>query len=212
VVADSRVRIVVADGHPLYRRGLATLLAAQPGWAVVAQEDSGVGAAAAVLETHPDLVVLDLGVPHLDVVEATRRIVATDPAIGVLLVSRRDDSETAFAAIRAGAAGYLLKTANDAETLRAVATVAAGAAVVGPSVARRVIEFFAIRGAAELSGREREILDLVAAGWGDADIAKVLVLTTAAVRAHVTAVTGRLRAAGAGDPERPRILPVRGRD
>jgi DNA-binding NarL/FixJ family response regulator len=102
------VRIVVADDHPLYRRGLATLLRSQEGWEVVAEEETGIGAVTASHATQPDIVVMDLNMPGLDGIEATRRIVTTSPHVGVLVLTMYDDDGSVFAAMRAGARGYLL--------------------------------------------------------------------------------------------------------
>jgi DNA-binding NarL/FixJ family response regulator len=185
------VRIVVADGHPLYRRGLAALLASQAGWAVVAQEDTGAGAVTAVVRTAADLVVMDIDLPHPSAAETTRRITAERPEADILVLTTRDDGAAMAGLLRGGAVGCLLKTGDQASTVRAVTAVVQGHALLPASAARHVLE-----GAPELTSREKEVLNLVAAGWSAGDISKVLVLDTAAVRAHVRAIVAKLHADG----------------
>jgi DNA-binding NarL/FixJ family response regulator len=196
------VTILVADDHPLYRRGLAELLAGRPGWSVVAQAEDGL---AAVTESHahdPDVVVMDLNMPKVDGIEATRRIVAASPRVGVLVLTMYDDDDSVFAAMRAGARGYVLKGADQADIVRAVETVSRGEAIFGPSVATRIVEFFAApRRAVDptvfpgLSQREHDVLDLIAAGRKNADIAASLSLSEKTVRNHVTNIFAKLQVA-----------------
>jgi DNA-binding NarL/FixJ family response regulator len=219
---DDGARIVVAEARPLYRRGLSALLRGQPGWLVVAEEDSGATAMAAVVRSRPDVVVLDLELPGPGGIETTRQIVGACPDVGVLVLARFDDDRALFQALCAGARGHLHKGALHGEIVAAVSAVADGDAVLGPGVARRVVEFFGglhPAGAPEpepLTGRETEVLNLVAAGWSPADIAKVLVLTAPALRAHVTAVVGKLQAAhrpgptGLWEPDATTPVPVDG--
>jgi DNA-binding NarL/FixJ family response regulator len=202
VTSDGVLRIVVADDHPLYLRGLATLLGAHEGWQVVATEETGVGAVTATHATQPDIVVMDLNMPELDGIEATRRIVATSPHVGVLVLTMYDDDSSVFAAMRAGARGYLLKGADQDEIVRAVSAIADGEAIFGPTVARRIIEFFAaVRPPStelvfpELTTREHEVLDLIAAGRSNLDVSKVLVLSPKTVRNHVSNIFSKLQVA-----------------
>jgi DNA-binding NarL/FixJ family response regulator len=196
------VRILVADDHPLYRRGLTALLSAQPGWDVVAAESDGIGAVTSAHALQPDVVVMDLRMPGLDGIEATRRIVAVSPHVAVLVVTMHDDDASVFSAMRAGARGYLLKGADQAEIVRAVAAVAGGEAIFGPSVASRILEFFAApRPRAvetvfpQLTAREHEVLDLIAAGRSNADLAATLVLSPKTVRNHVSNIFAKLQVA-----------------
>lgn len=196
------VRIVVADDHPLYRRGLAALLGSVAGWEVVAEEETGVGAVTAVHAAQPDVVVMDLNMPGLDGIAATHRIVSTSPHVGVLVLTMYDDDGSVFAAMRAGARGYLLKGADQADIVRAVGAVAAGEAIFGPSVAQRILEFFAAPRprATEvvfpaLTAREHEVLDLLAAGRSNTDVAKTLVLSQKTVRNHVSNIFAKLQVA-----------------
>ena len=195
--------VLVAEDHPLYRRALTTLIGAQPGWEVVAEADDGIGAVTAAHETQPDVVLMDLNLPGLDGIQATRRIVAASPQIAVLVLTMFDDDASVFAAMRAGARGYLLKGQDQTEILRAVAAVADGEAIFGPSVAARIIEFFAAaRPPAttetvfpELTAREHEVLGLIAAGRNNADITAALVLSPKTVRNHVSNIFTKLHVA-----------------
>jgi DNA-binding NarL/FixJ family response regulator len=202
-MTTEQLTIVVAEDHPLYRRALTALLGEQPGWSVVAEAEDGVGAVTAAHAEQPDVVVMDLRLPGLDGIEATRRIVAASPHIAVLVLTMYDDDASVFAAMRAGARGYLLKGADQADIVRAVAAVADGEAIFGSAVARRIIEFFAApRPAAvpeivfpELTAREHEVLDLIAAGRSNADLAAALVLSPKTVRNHVSNIFAKLHVA-----------------
>jgi DNA-binding NarL/FixJ family response regulator len=197
------LRIVVADDHPLYRRGLAALLGGQQGWEVVAQESDGVGAVTAARGHQPDVVVMDLRMPGLDGIEATRRIVGTSPHVAVLVLTMHDDDGSVFSAMRAGARGYLLKGADQTEIVRAVAAVAGGEAIFGAAVATRILEFFAAPRPPrtpeavfpQLTAREHEVLDLIAAGRSNADVADLLFLSPKTVRNHVSNIFAKLQVA-----------------
>ena len=141
--------------------------------------------------------------PGLDGIEATRRIVAGQPDVGVLVLTMYDDDGSVFAAMRAGARGYLLKGADQDEIVRAVSGIVGGEAIFGPTVARRIIDFFADPRPRptqavfpELTAREHEVLDLIAAGRSNADVAKTLVLSPKTVRNHVSAIFAKLQVAG----------------
>jgi DNA-binding NarL/FixJ family response regulator len=196
-----KIEILIADDHPVFRFGLAALLNASPDLTVVAEAASGEAAVALAAEHQPDVVVMDLNMPGLGGLEAIRRIHATTPSIGVLVITMFDD-DSVFAAMRAGARGYLLKGAEPEETLRAVRVVAAGEAVFSPVIAKRVMEFFGTsRPAAaaplfpELTEREREVLALVAQGYTNAAIAERLVLSPKTVRNHVSNIFSKLQVA-----------------
>jgi DNA-binding NarL/FixJ family response regulator len=199
---EDGVRVVVVDDHPLYRKALAALLSAQPGYTVVADADNGADAVAAVARTQPDVVLMDLAIPALNGIDATRRIVSSSPHIAVLVLTMYDDDESVFAAMRAGARGYLLKGADGQDIANAVAAVARGDAIFGPSVARRIVEFFAAPRPAmsaavfpALTAREHEVLDLIAAGRNNPDIARKLVLSPKTVRNHVSNIFAKLQVA-----------------
>ncbi|HVM28922.1 MAG TPA: response regulator transcription factor [Mycobacteriales bacterium] len=194
----SRIRVVVADDHPAFRAGLRMLLDGA-GVDVVAEAADGEEAVAAVLEHRPNVVLMDLQMPRLNGVEATRRLLQAWPDAAVLVLTMVEDDDTVFAALRAGALGYLLKGAGQEEIVRAVSGVAAGDAVYGSTVARRVRAFFSGAGAAAarpfpaLSDREREVLGLVAAGASNGEIARRLFLSDKTVRNHVSSIFAKLQ-------------------
>ncbi len=196
---DGPLRIAVVDDHPVYRDGLAVLLGSVPGMVVVATAGDGAEAVAVAREEQPDVVVMDVQMPVLDGIEATRRITSETPSVGVVVLTMSEDDGTVFSAVRAGARGYLLKGADQEEVVRAITTVARGGAVFGPALARRIAEFFASGpagpGAAfpQLTAREREVLDLVAAGRSNAQIASALYLSPKTVRNNVSNVLTKLQ-------------------
>ena len=198
--ADERIRIIIADDNGEFREGLRGLLAAQPDLAVVGEAATGEGALALAARLLPDVVLMDLQMPGLNGIEATRRLVASSPHVGVLVVTMFEDDDSVFAAMRAGARGYLLKGARKAETLRAIRAVASGEAIFSPAIARRLVGFFAaVRPAPtafpELTEREREILALIARGQGNQEIADRLSLSLKTIRNHVSSIYGKLQVA-----------------
>ena len=200
-VTDGITRVLVADDHTTFRAGLRALLETADDMAVVGEAASGEAALSAVDTLQPDVVLMDINMPGVDGLEATRRIVDRVPHVGVLVLTMHDDDETVFAAVRAGARGYLLKGAPRADLLRAVRAVAAGEAIFGPGVARRLMAYFARPAPRpdptafpELTEREREILDLVARGRSNAEITAELVLAPKTVRNHVSNILSKLQA------------------
>ncbi|WP_433157295.1 response regulator [Kribbella sp. CA-247076] len=196
------VRVLLADDHPVYRDGLAALLGSLNGVEVVGTAADGVEAVDGARELQPDVVVMDVQMPRLDGIEATRAITADSPHIGVVVLTMAEEDQTLFAAMRAGARGYLLKGANQAEIVRAITAVAEGEAIFGPVIARRVAEFFATTptvsaGSAfpQLTAREHEILALVAAGRSNAQIASELFLSPKTVRNNVSNIFAKLHVA-----------------
>ena len=206
------VSVLVVDDHPVFREGFAALLASIDEVDVVGTAATGEEALARVAELRPQVVVMDVQMPVLDGVEATRRLTAEDPEVGVVVLTMSEDDATLFEAVRAGARGYLLKGAEPDEVVRAITTVAAGGVVFGAVLAARIAQFFARPQQQEsspfpsLSPRELEVLDLVAAGMSNAQIAARLFLSQKTVRNHVHAVLGKLQAA-----DRAEVI-VRGRD
>ncbi len=197
---DATTRVLVADDHAAFRAGLRTLLETDERLLVVAEAETGDAAVAATGELHPDVVLMDVNMPGLDGVEATRRIVDMAPHVAVLVLTMHDDDETVFEAVRAGARGYLLKGARRADLLRAVHAVAAGEAIFGPVVARRLMAYFTRPAARpdpaafpELTEREREILGMVAEGRSNAEITAELVLSPKTVRNHVSSIFSKLQ-------------------
>jgi DNA-binding NarL/FixJ family response regulator len=192
-------RVLVADDHPMFRAGLETTLALLDGIEVVGVAGTGLEAVDAAAELRPDVVVMDLHMPDLNGIEATRLVVSARPETGVLVLTMLEDDESVFAAMRAGARGYLLKGADQQEIERAIAAVARGEAIFGASIARRVIEFLSAPQPAQpfpdLTDREREVLELIAQGWSNGRIAQHFVLSPKTVRNHVSNILGKLRVA-----------------
>jgi DNA-binding NarL/FixJ family response regulator len=196
------IRVVVADDHPVVRDGLRALLATLSTMELVAEATTGREAIRAAVAGKPDVLVMDLRMPDLDGAAATAEIARVAPEVAVLVLTMFDDDESVFAAMRAGARGYLVKGASQAEIIRAITAVAAGEAIFGPAVALRVLRFFANPPAAaqpafpELSPREREVLDLLAGGLSNAAIAGRLGLATKTVGNHTSAIFAKLQVAG----------------
>ena len=198
--ADDDVRVILADDHPVFRDGLAVLLDSVAGIRVVGRAGTGHEALDLVGQLHPDVVVMDVNMPDLDGIEATRQLTADSPHVGVVVLTMAEDDDTVFAAMRAGARGYLLKEAGPDDIVRSITAVARGEAVFGPAVARRIMDYFASGPPAtsgpgpfpELTPREREVLDLVAAGRPNADIARLLFLSPKTVRNIVSNIFAKL--------------------
>jgi DNA-binding NarL/FixJ family response regulator len=194
------LRVLVADDHPMFRDGIRALLASTPDVELVGEATTGHDAVALAASLQPDLVLMDLQMPGLTGIEATRRIMQESSHIRVLVVTMFEDDSSVFAAMRAGARGYLLKGATHAEMSRAIRAVGEGEAIFSPRIAARLMEFFAsFRPAAlpeifpELSDREREILELIAQGQKNLEIAARLVLSPKTVRNHVTNILSKLQ-------------------
>lgn len=197
------IRVLVADDHPIVREGLAALLGSLPGFTVVAQAADGRGAVREAVLTKPDVAVLDLEMPELDGIAATRQLQQVAPAVAVLVLTMHDRADHVLAAMRAGARGYVVKGAEQEEIARAIRAVAAGEAIFGPAVAAKVIDLVT-RGPQQdgpfptLTNREREVLDLLAAGLSNAAIGDRLGLAAKTVANHVTAIFGKLQVSDRG--------------
>ncbi|GAB3459343.1 response regulator [Actinophytocola sediminis] len=195
------LRVLVVDDHPLFRFGLCTVLAAEPTIDVVGEAATGRDAVSAAKAFEPDVVVMDLHLPDIDGIEATRQIVTERQLTGVVVLTMFNDTESVFAAMRAGARGYLLKGAGQEEIVRAVHAVGRGEAIFGPDIANRVIGFFntgpttADQLFPELTTREREVLALIADGESNAVIARRLSLSPKTVRNHVSSIFTKLHVA-----------------
>jgi DNA-binding NarL/FixJ family response regulator len=201
-MTDDQLRVLIADDHPAFREGLRALLASAEGISIVDAATSGAEAIRLADKHQPDVVLMDLHMPELNGIEGTRQIVQASPHIGVLVLTMFDDDDSVFAAMRAGARGYLLKGAGREELVRAVRAVGSGEAIFGPGVAQRVVAYFA--GAADkqpspafpqLTDREREVLQLIAAGHSNSDISQRLALSPKTVRNHVSNIFSKLQVA-----------------
>ena len=201
---DARVlRVVIADDHPVFRDGLHVTIDDEPDMTVIAAVADGDTAVSETLDGRADVVLMDLRMPGGGGIEATARIAAANPDVAVVVLTMSDDDDSVFAALRAGARGYLLKEADADDILRAVRAVAGGEAVFGPRIADRVIAFFSaagLRGTSatpfpQLTDREREVLDLVARGCDNPTIARRLFLSEKTVRNHVSACLTKLQVA-----------------
>ncbi|MEX2627739.1 MAG: response regulator transcription factor [Ilumatobacteraceae bacterium] len=196
------VRIVVVDDHPVFADGLQRLLASVEDLDLVGVASTGTEALTAVERHRPDVVLMDLHLPELSGMEATRRITEQTPEIAVLVLSMLDDDDSVFAALRAGARGYLVKGAQPDEVLQAIRATARGEAVFGASLANRILAYFADLQPRtppdpfpQLSGREREVLELLANGSNNAAIAGRLYLSPKTVRNHVSNIISKLQVA-----------------
>jgi DNA-binding NarL/FixJ family response regulator len=199
------IRVVVVDDHAIVRDGLAALLGALDGIEVVGTAGDGREALHVVEESKPDVVVMDIQMPKLDGIEATRFLTSRDEALKVVMLTMNEDDETVLSAIRAGASGYLLKGSGAEEVQNAIRAAAAGGMVFGASLAARVATYFAGATAApqarpdpfpDLTDREREVLELLAAGKSNDAIAGAMYVSNKTVRNTVSAIYAKLHAAG----------------
>jgi DNA-binding NarL/FixJ family response regulator len=197
------IRVLIADDHPLFRDGMRGLLDSVADTEVVGEATTGEEAVELSEKLQPDIILMDIKMPGINGIEATREILHTSPHIGVLVVTMFEDEDSVFAAMRAGARGYLLKDAKGEEVLRAIKAVNDGEAIFGPGVAQRLIHFFsaekpptaAPRAFPELTSREEEILTLIAQGHGNKEIAERLYLSLKTVRNHVSNIFTKLQVA-----------------
>ena len=193
------IRVLVVDDHPAFRRGLELMLADVDDVEVVGMAEAGTQAVELVESAAPDVVLMDLRMPGLDGIEATRRISRRDPATSVVVLTMFEDDDSVFAAMRAGARGYLLKGADQDEIIRAIHSAAAGEALFGPEIAVRIIKHFATGPGStsiafpSLTEREREVLEMIAAGKGNATIANQLMISLKTVRNHVSNIFTKLQ-------------------
>jgi DNA-binding NarL/FixJ family response regulator len=193
------IRVLVADDQSMVRAGFRRLLSDEPDIDVVAEADNGVDAVAKAGRFAPDVVLMDIRMPELDGIEATRRILAADPAARILILTTFDLDEYVYNALGAGASGFVLKDDPPEQLVAAIRTVAAGDALLSPSVTKRVIKQFsrlpsptAPKELAELTEREQEIFRLIADGLSNAQIGKELFISETTVKTHVTHIFQKL--------------------
>ena len=201
-----RIQVLIADDHLFYREGVRTLLQGVPDIEVVSEAATGDDAITQAAQLQPHVILMDIKMPGLNGIEATRRIQHTSSHIGVLVVTMFEDDDSVFAAMRAGARGYLLKDADQDELVQAVRAVSRGQAIFSPAIAQRLIQYFAVLPSQaphagpplvfpELTDREREVLALIARGDNNAAIAHRLVLSIKTVQNHVSNIFGKLQVA-----------------
>jgi DNA-binding NarL/FixJ family response regulator len=175
---ERTIRVLVADDHAVFREGLRAVLGPEPDMDVVGEAATGKEAVERATELGPDVILMDIQMPQINGIEATRRILDASPRVGVVVLNMFEDDDSVFSAMRAGARGYVLKGAPPSEILKVVRAVAGGEAHFGPEIARRLVDFFSAPQAVspeealpELTARERDILDLIAQGHSNATIA-----------------------------------------
>ena len=210
------IHVLIADDHVFYREGVRALLNNVPDIEVLGEAATGEEAIIRSAEWRPDIILMDLKMPGLNGIEATRRIIQTQPEIGILVITMFDDDDSVFAAMRAGARGYLLKDADREELVRAISAVQRGEAIFSPAIAQRMIQYFSMfrsspapakepenrqhPGSAdgvfsELTEREHEILELIAKGYNNPTISNHLVLSIKTVQNYVSSILSKLQVA-----------------
>jgi DNA-binding NarL/FixJ family response regulator len=195
------MRILIVEDHPMFRDGLFKMLETVEGFEVVGEAVSGEEAVKLAEQLKPNIILMDINLPKLSGIEATKRIVQTIPDIGILILTMYDDDSSVFSAMRAGARGYLLKEANRNEIVRAIQAVSEGEAIFSPAIARRMMFYFEAKMKVtnvdvfpQLTEREREVLDHIAKGKNNAEIANSLGLNQKTVRNHVSNILSKLQA------------------
>ena len=197
----TETRVLIADDHALFRYGLRARLVNAGGFEVVGEAATGEEVLGKAAKLRPDVILMDIQMPGLNGIDATRRIVQMDEAIGVVVVTMFEEDDTVFAAMRAGARGYVLKGADADEVVKVVRAVAEGEAHFGPDIARRLMGLFPASNPAptetfpELTVREGEILDLIAQGLKNAEIARRLYVSQKTVRNHISHIFLKLQVA-----------------
>ena len=192
------IQIIIADDHPVFRFGLRTLLATEPDLEVIGEATTGPEIIDLAAYLSPDLILMDINMPVINGIEATRQILKHHPTVAILIITMFED-DTIFAALRAGARGYILKGAEGDETLRAIRAAANGEAIFSPAIAHRLRQFFAVAPAStaiifpELIEREREILTLIGQGLTNSAIAERLSLSPKTVRNQVSLIFDKLQ-------------------
>lgn len=200
------IRLLIADDHRLFREGVKALLATAGDIAIVGEAENGAAAVEDCKRLTPGVVLMDINMPGLNGIQATQQILAHAPQTGIIMLTMLEDDASVFAAMRAGARGYILKGASPDEMLSAIRSVAEGQALFGPAIATRLVNFFQelrytpVAGAPqspfpELTERELEVLHLIAQGYNNQEIAQKLVISRKTVRNHITSIFSKLQVA-----------------
>jgi DNA-binding NarL/FixJ family response regulator len=199
---ESTIRIVIADDHAVVREGLRAVLGSEVDMEVVGEAATGEEVVERATELKPDVILMDIQMPNVNGIEATRRILEAKPEVGIVVLTMFEDDDSVFSAMRAGARGYVLKGAPPSEILKVVRAVAAGEAHFGAEIAKRFVDFFSTPTPAsreetfpELTAREREILDLIARGHTNARIAAHLFVSPKTVGNHISHIFTKLQVA-----------------
>ncbi len=200
IPSSELVRVLIADDHTLFRDGLRALFASRADTEVVGEAADGQTTVALAEELQPDIILMDIQMPGLNGIEATRRIISASPHIGIIVVTMFEDDDSVFAAMRAGARGYVLKGAGQEEMLRTIHAVARGEALFGPAIAARLSTLFNTpqphhEAFPELTAREVEVLDLLAQGKSNQEIAGHLVISSKTVRNHLSNIFSKMQVA-----------------
>jgi DNA-binding NarL/FixJ family response regulator len=199
---EHTIRVLIADDHGIVREGLRAVLGSEPGMEVVGEAATGKVVVERAAELRPDVILMDIQMPQINGIEATRRIVEANPDVGVVVLTMFEDDDSVFSAMRAGARGYVLKGAPPSQILKVLRAVAGGEAYFGPEIARRLMSFFSQPTPAspaetfpELTSREVEILDLIAQGHSNAKIAARLFVSPKTVGNHISHIFTKLQVA-----------------
>ncbi len=202
------IRVLIADDHPLFRDGLRALLNSIPQTQLVGEAANGEEVLKQAVTLQPDVIVMDIQMPGLNGVDATKLILHDNPDIGIIVLTMFEDDDLVFAALRAGARGYILKGADQTEILRAIGAAVQGEALLGAPIAKRLTRFFSASRSSlsaqafpELTEREREILGLIAQGFSNGEIAEQFVLSPRTVRNHISRIFSKLQV-----PDRARAI------
>jgi DNA-binding NarL/FixJ family response regulator len=194
------IRVLIADDHPLFRDGLRALLNSIPQTELVGEAANGEEVLKQAAALRPDVILMDIQMPGLNGVDATKLILRADPDIGIIVLTMFEDDDSVFAAMRAGARGYILKGADQTEILRAIGAAVRGEALFGAPIAKRLTHFFSTLKSSpaapafpELTEREREVLDLIAQGYTNREITERFVLSPRTVRNHISSIFSKLQ-------------------
>lgn len=195
-----QIHVLIADDHALFRYGLRAMLSSVPGFEVAGEAATGEEAVSLAARLRPDVVLMDIQMPDLNGIEATRLVLKDNPGVGVVVVTMFEEDDSVFAAMRAGARGYVLKGADAEEVVKVVRAVANGEAHFGQEIAKKLMGFFSSPQPTalvfpELTDREREVLELIAQGLSNAEISRRLFVSPKTVRNHISNIFGKLRVA-----------------